>query len=73
MSGADFLDTNVRVYAHQFNDPEKQRVAQALVGLHFYDCLNIAAPERGGCERIWSERLECRTKVFRITVVNPFN
>jgi predicted nucleic acid-binding protein len=31
MSGADFLDTNVFVYAYQFNDREKQRVAQELV------------------------------------------
>ena len=31
MSGADFLDTNVLVYAYQFNDREKQRVAQELV------------------------------------------
>jgi predicted nucleic acid-binding protein len=31
MSGADFLDTNVFVYAYQFNDREKRRVAQELV------------------------------------------
>jgi predicted nucleic acid-binding protein len=31
MSGADFLDSNVFVYAYQFNDREKQRVAQDLV------------------------------------------
>jgi predicted nucleic acid-binding protein len=31
MSGADFLDTNVFVYAYQFNDREKQRRAQELV------------------------------------------
>jgi len=31
MSGADFLDTNVFVYAFQFNDREKQRVARELV------------------------------------------
>jgi predicted nucleic acid-binding protein len=31
MSGADFLDSNVFVYAYQFNDREKQRVAQELV------------------------------------------
>ncbi len=31
MSGADFLDTNVFVYAYQLNDREKQRVAQDLV------------------------------------------
>jgi predicted nucleic acid-binding protein len=31
MSGIDFLDTNVLVYAYQFNDPTKQRIAQELV------------------------------------------
>lgn len=31
MSGADFLDTNVLVYAYQYNDRNKQRVAQDLV------------------------------------------
>jgi predicted nucleic acid-binding protein len=31
MSGADFLDTNVLVYAYHSDDPRKQRVAQELV------------------------------------------
>ena len=31
MPGADFLDTDVLVYAYQFNDPHKQSVAQKLV------------------------------------------
>jgi predicted nucleic acid-binding protein len=31
MSGGDFLDTNVLVYAYQFDHPDKQRVAQDLV------------------------------------------
>ncbi len=31
MSGGDFLDTNVLVYAYQFDHPAKQRVAQELV------------------------------------------
>ena len=31
MSGGDFLDTNVLVYAYQFDHPNKQRVAQDLV------------------------------------------
>jgi predicted nucleic acid-binding protein len=31
MSGGDFLDTNVLVYAYQFDHPSKQRVAQDLV------------------------------------------
>jgi len=31
MSGGDFLDANVLVYAYQFDHPSKQRVAQDLV------------------------------------------
>ena len=31
MSGADFLDTNVFVYAYQFNDRNKQKIAHELV------------------------------------------
>ena len=31
MSGADFLDTNVFVYAYQFNDRKKQKIAHELV------------------------------------------
>jgi predicted nucleic acid-binding protein len=31
MSGADFLDTNVFVYAYQFNDRHKQKIAHELV------------------------------------------
>ena len=31
MNGVDFLDTNVLVYAYQFDHPSKQRVAQDLV------------------------------------------
>ena len=31
MSGADFLDTNVFVYAYQFNDRNKQKIARELV------------------------------------------
>ncbi|HEX9111464.1 MAG TPA: PIN domain-containing protein [Terriglobales bacterium] len=137
MSGVDFLDTNVLVYAYQFNDPDKQRVAQELVrravagkslistqvlsefastllhkvspratpeamiaildrlapiklvtynaelirravearasyGLHFYDCLIIAAAERAGCERILSEDFNAGQEYFGVTVANPF-
>jgi predicted nucleic acid-binding protein len=31
MSGPDFLDTNVLVYAYDANHPEKQRVARDLL------------------------------------------
>ena len=138
MSGADFLDTNVLVYAHQFNDPDKQRVAQELVkravagkfvvstqvlsefastllhkasppatpeamiaildglspiklvtpdrdlirravearseyGIHFYNGMIVAAAERAGCERIWSEDFNAGQKYFGVAVANPFH
>jgi predicted nucleic acid-binding protein len=137
MSASDFLDSNVLVYAYQFNDPRKQRVAQELVRgavagkalistqvlaeftaillhkfaspvppdvmigildklssikvitpdaglvrraveaqslykLHFYDCMIVAAAERAGCERIWSEDLNASQMYFGVTVANPF-
>jgi predicted nucleic acid-binding protein len=137
MSGADFLDTNVLVYAYQFNNPAKQRVAQDLVknavggksvistqvlsefasallqkasppasaqaliaildtlaaiklitpdgdmvrraveahasyGVHFYDGMIVAAAERAGCARIWSEDLNAGQSYFGVVVENPF-
>ena len=46
--------------------------AQSLYKLHFYDCMIVAAAERGGCERIWSEDLNAIQKYFGVTVANPF-
>jgi len=138
MSGPDFLDTNVLVYAFDTSNPEKQRVARALLkggisgrlvistqvlaefaaallhritprvsadavmrgldalaairtitpdhdlvrraveahvayGIHFYDGMIVAAAERAGCERIWSQDLNTGQKYFGVTVVNPFS
>jgi predicted nucleic acid-binding protein len=137
MSGPDFLDTNVVVYAYDANHPEKQRVARDLLksgiagklvistqvlaefaaillhkisppanadavmkgldamaairlvipdaelirravqvrasyGIHFYDGMIVAAAERAGCGRIWSEDFNAGQKYFGITVANPF-
>jgi predicted nucleic acid-binding protein len=138
MSGPDFLDTNIIVYAYDVKNPEKQRVARELLksgiagklvistqvlaefaaallhkvsppaaadavmrgldalasirlitpdgdlvrravearvsyGLHFYDGLIVAAAERAGCERIWSEDFNEGQKYFGVTIANPFN
>jgi predicted nucleic acid-binding protein len=40
--------------------------------LHFYDSLIVAAAERAGCARIWSEDFNAGQKYFGVTVVNPF-
>jgi predicted nucleic acid-binding protein len=45
---------------------------QGRYGLHFYDSMIIAAAERAGCERIWSEDLNSGQKYFGISVQNPF-
>jgi len=47
--------------------------ARATYGLHFGDCMIVAAAERGGCERLWSEDLNAGQKYFGVTVANPFN
>lgn len=46
--------------------------AREAYGLHFYDGMIVAAAERAGCERIWSEDLNSGQKYFGIMVENPF-
>lgn len=137
MSAAEFLDTNILVYAYDLHDPRKQRIAQNIIhraldgeiatssqvlgefastllhklnppakpadlatllqtlgsiylvpldgdvvlravkahaqyGLHFYDGMIVAAAERGGCIKIWSEDLNPGQEYFGARVENPF-
>lgn len=46
--------------------------ASAAYGIHFYDGMIVAAAERAGCARIWSEDLNAGQKYFGISVENPF-
>jgi len=46
---------------------------RASYGIHFYDGMIVAAAERAGCGRIWSEDLNAGQKYFGIAVTNPFN
>jgi predicted nucleic acid-binding protein len=46
--------------------------AYTAYGLHFYDGMIVAAAERAGCERIWSEDFNAGRRYFGITVTNPF-
>jgi predicted nucleic acid-binding protein len=46
--------------------------ARAEYGVHFYDGMIVAAAERGGCGRIWSEDLNAGQAYFGVTVENPF-
>jgi predicted nucleic acid-binding protein len=45
---------------------------RAEYGVHFYDGMIVAAAERGGCGRIWSEDFNAGQEYFRIAVENPF-
>jgi len=45
---------------------------RAKYGVHFYDGMIVAAAERGGCGRIWSEDLNAGQAYFNVAVENPF-
>jgi predicted nucleic acid-binding protein len=46
--------------------------ARAQYGVHFYDGMIVAAAERGGCLKIWSEDLNAGQQYFGCVVENPF-
>jgi predicted nucleic acid-binding protein len=46
--------------------------ARAQYGVHLYDGMILAAAERGGCGRIWSEDLSAEQLYFSVRVENPF-
>ena len=46
--------------------------ARNQYGIHFFDGMVVAAAERGGCKRIWSEDFNAGQKYFGIEVENPF-
>jgi predicted nucleic acid-binding protein len=45
---------------------------RAEYGIHFYDGMIVAAAERGGCGRIWSENLNAEQLYFGVEVKSPF-
>jgi predicted nucleic acid-binding protein len=46
--------------------------AHAAYGIHFYDGMIVAAAERAGSEKIWSEDLNAGQEYFGVMVANPF-
>jgi predicted nucleic acid-binding protein len=57
--------------------PDKEMVrraveAHAQYGLHFYDGMIVAAAERAGCKRIWTEDLNAGQEYFGVKAENPF-
>jgi predicted nucleic acid-binding protein len=47
--------------------------ARVRYRLHFWDCMIVAAAERAGCGRLWSEDLNAGQSYFGVTVSNPFS
>jgi predicted nucleic acid-binding protein len=47
--------------------------AHTRYGIHFYDGMIVAAAERAGCRRIWSEDLNSGQIYFGVKVENPFD
>jgi predicted nucleic acid-binding protein len=46
--------------------------AKSTYGVHFYDGMIIAAAERAGCARIWSEDMNAGQNYFGVAVQSPF-
>jgi predicted nucleic acid-binding protein len=46
--------------------------AHARYGIHFYEGMIVAAAERGGCRRLWSEDFNDGQNYFGVAVQNPF-
>jgi predicted nucleic acid-binding protein len=46
--------------------------AHSKYRIHFYDGMIVAAAERAGCARIWSEDLNAGQKYFGVVVEDPF-
>jgi predicted nucleic acid-binding protein len=58
-------------------EPDKDLVRRAVeaneqYGVHFYDGMILAAAERAGCARIFSEDLNAGQEYFGVRVENPF-
>ena len=62
----------IRLIASDGDMVRRTVAARASYGLHFYDGMIVAAAERAGCERIWSEDLSASQKYFGVAVANPF-
>ena len=71
MKGLDAL-APIRLIAPDAELIRRAVEARASYGLHFYDGMIVAAAERGGCGRIWSEDLKAGQRYFGVSVANPF-
>jgi predicted nucleic acid-binding protein len=62
----------IRVIAPDSDLVRRGVEAHAKYGVHLYHGLIIAAAERAGSARIWSEDLKAGQKYFGVAVENPF-
>jgi predicted nucleic acid-binding protein len=62
----------IKVLSPDANMIRRAVEARAAYGIHFYDGLILAAAEKAGCKRIWSEDLNSGQEYFGVTVENPF-
>jgi predicted nucleic acid-binding protein len=63
----------IRLILPDFDTVRRAAEARASYGLHFYDGMIVAAAERAGCGRIWSEDLNAGQRYFGVAVANPFH
>ncbi len=71
---AEVIDLLASIPTVQPDADTVRRAVQAheQYGVHFYDGMIIAAAERGGCKKIWSEDLKAGQEYFGVNVENPF-
>jgi predicted nucleic acid-binding protein len=62
----------IRVVSADGDTVRRAVEARRAYGIHFYDGMIVAAAERAGCEKIWSEDFNPGQKYFGVAVANPF-
>jgi predicted nucleic acid-binding protein len=62
----------IKVVATDSDSVRRAVEACGQYGIHLYDGMIIAAAERAGCKRIWSEDLNSGQSYFGVRVENPF-
>jgi predicted nucleic acid-binding protein len=71
---ADVIDLLATIPTVQPDADAVRRAVQAHqhYKVHFYDGMIIAAAERAGCKKIWSEDLNAGQEYFGVRIENPF-
>ena len=72
MTALDAL-SNLRVVTPDAELVRRAVEARAAYGIHFYDGMIVAAAERAGCQRIFSEDFNAGQEYFGVMAMNPFS